>query len=126
MTLVFMLLGDHIDARYQQQMEEIVDLTGNPETAYDTFLYVMENLFNWDGSGRGELNWDNGTQMGAVCCSVGTGYSVGTGCSTGDGGWPNWLQHWVWEGGLREGWAVGQRGFCRPAWIGGVGIMGTQ
>lgn len=46
--------GDQIDARYQRQMEEIIELTGNPETAYTTFLYVVENLFNWDGNGIGE------------------------------------------------------------------------
>lgn len=47
-------IGDQIDARYQSQMEEIIELTGSPETAYTTFLYVVENLFNWDENGRGE------------------------------------------------------------------------
>ena len=35
-------------------MEEIIELTGSPETAYTTFLYVVENLFNWDENGRGK------------------------------------------------------------------------
>lgn len=54
-TISAFVLGDQIDARYQQQMEEIIELTGSPETAYSTFLYVVENLFNWDGSGTGKI-----------------------------------------------------------------------
>lgn len=47
-------LGDQIDARYQQHMEEIIELTGSPETAYTTFLYVVENLFSWNENGGGQ------------------------------------------------------------------------
>lgn len=60
-------LGDQIDARYQRQMEEIIDLTGNPETAYSTFLYVVENLFNWDGSGRATINLGRIAALMAYC-----------------------------------------------------------
>ena len=50
-------------------MEEIIELTGSPETAYSTFLYVVENLFNWDGSGRGELMGEEaeGVPLVSVC-----------------------------------------------------------
>lgn len=36
-------------------MNEIIELTGSPESAYSTFLYVVENMFTWDENGRGKL-----------------------------------------------------------------------
>ena len=49
-----MLAGDEIDAHFQREMNEIIELTGSPESAYSTFLYVVENMFTWDESGRGK------------------------------------------------------------------------
>lgn len=46
--------GDEIDANYRQDMNEIIELTGSPESAYTTFLYVVENMFTWDENGQGE------------------------------------------------------------------------
>lgn len=60
-------LGDQIDARYQSQMEEIIELTGSPETAYTTFLYVVENLFNWDENGRAMINLGRIAALMAYC-----------------------------------------------------------
>ena len=36
-------------------MEEMIEVTRRPWSALGTFMYAVRNLFNWDGSGRGEL-----------------------------------------------------------------------
>ena len=48
-------LGDEIDARYEEQMKEIVALSGTPETAFTIFSEVVKNLFEWDSEGGGML-----------------------------------------------------------------------
>ena len=35
-------------------MNKIIELTGSPESAYSTFLYVVQNMFSWDENGRGK------------------------------------------------------------------------
>ena len=34
-------------------MNKIIGLTGSPESAYSTFLYVVQNMFSWE-NGRGK------------------------------------------------------------------------
>ena len=55
-------VGDEIDANYQQDMNEIIELTGSPESAYTTFLYVVENMFTWDENGQGKVEKEEGGQ----------------------------------------------------------------
>ena len=39
---------------YHDEMEEIVQMTGAPERAYQVFADVVKNLFDWDETtGRG-------------------------------------------------------------------------
>ena len=51
------LVGDEIDAQYQEEMREIVQLTGSPETAFTMFHDVVRNLFEWDEQGGGVCMW---------------------------------------------------------------------
>ena len=46
-------IGDRIDAEYHEEMNKIIELTGAPESAYSTFLYVVQNMFSWDENGQG-------------------------------------------------------------------------
>ena len=48
-------LGDEIDAHYQEEMDELVKLTGSPDQAYHIFTQVVKQLFEWDSSGRGKI-----------------------------------------------------------------------
>ena len=49
----FSLLGDEIDAQYQEEMREIVALTGSPDSAFKMFTEVAQNLFEWNEQGGG-------------------------------------------------------------------------
>ena len=40
--------GDEVDAMYHDEMAEIVQMTGSPERAYEVFVDVVKNLFEWD------------------------------------------------------------------------------
>lgn len=51
-TCTCMCLGDKIDAAYQDELQEIVDLTGTPETAYNIFSDVVKHPFDLDEHGR--------------------------------------------------------------------------
>ena len=42
------LAGDEIDAAYQEEIQEVVDMTGTPETAFKIFNDVVRNVFEWD------------------------------------------------------------------------------
>ena len=48
--------GDEIDTQYHDEMEEIVQLTGSPESAFAMFHDIVRNLFEWDESGGGILS----------------------------------------------------------------------
>ena len=46
--------GDEIDAAYQEEIQEVVEMTGSPESAFRIFNDVVKNVFEWDentGSG---------------------------------------------------------------------------
>ena len=45
-------LGDEIDAMYNDQFEDIVDLYDNPQQAFSSFSMVLQNIINWE---EGEL-----------------------------------------------------------------------
>lgn len=51
---IFCGVGDEIDYQYQQEMKEIIELTGSPETAFRMFSDVVKNLFEWNEQGGGE------------------------------------------------------------------------
>lgn len=50
---VFASIGDEIDAQYECELKEIVELTGSPESAFKMFTEVARNLFEWDEQGGG-------------------------------------------------------------------------
>ncbi len=43
--------GDQIDAQYQEDMQEIVQLAGSPDSAFAMFHDVVKHLFEWDEQG---------------------------------------------------------------------------
>jgi hypothetical protein len=43
-------IGDEVDALYHDEMTEIVQMTGSPDRAYEVFVDVVKNLFDWDES----------------------------------------------------------------------------
>ncbi len=45
--------GDQIDAQYQEDMQEIVQLAGSPDSAFAMFHDVVKHLFEWDEQGGG-------------------------------------------------------------------------
>ena len=63
--------GDEIDVAYQKEIQEVVDMTGSPESAFKIFNDVVKNVFEWDEStgsgivgvarhnGRGQLHVHN-------------------------------------------------------------------
>lgn len=62
-----MCLGDEIDAAYQDELQEIVDLTGTPETAYNIFSDVVKHPFDLDEHGGGEGDSIGDKNPLAVC-----------------------------------------------------------
>jgi len=46
--------GDEIDAQYNAELDEIVQLTDTPETAFSMFADIVKNLFDWDEHEGGE------------------------------------------------------------------------
>ncbi len=48
-----MCTGDQIDAEYQDEMQEIVQLAGSPDSAFSMFHDVVKHLFEWDERGGG-------------------------------------------------------------------------
>jgi hypothetical protein len=42
--------GDEIDAAYQEEIQEVVEMTGSPESAFRIFNDVVKNVFEWDES----------------------------------------------------------------------------
>lgn len=51
-----MILGDEIDAHYEEEIKEIIELSGTPETAFAIFSDVVKNLFEWDSQEGGKQN----------------------------------------------------------------------
>lgn len=41
-------LGDEIDALYQDQFEDIMELYDDPQEAFHSFSQVLQNVFNWE------------------------------------------------------------------------------
>ena len=48
------LIGDQIDSQYEEEMKEIVELAGSPETAFSIFSDVVKKLFEWDSQEGGK------------------------------------------------------------------------
>lgn len=48
------ILGDEIDAHYEEEIKEIIELSGTPETAFAIFSDVVKNLFEWDSQEGGK------------------------------------------------------------------------
>jgi hypothetical protein len=50
------VIGDEVDALYHDEMTDIVQMTGAPERAYEVFVDVVKNLFEWDETtGRAKI-----------------------------------------------------------------------
>lgn len=50
------VIGDEVDALYHEEMKEIVQMTGAPDTAYSIFVDVVKQLFEWDEiTGRAKI-----------------------------------------------------------------------
>ena len=47
-------LGDHIDAVYGNELDDIVRLAGSPDEAFSSFNAVIRNVFDWDENGLRE------------------------------------------------------------------------
>lgn len=45
---ISLIPGDEIDSQYQEEIKEIIDLTGTPESAFAIFWDVVKNLFELD------------------------------------------------------------------------------
>ena len=52
---MLLCVGDEIDAQYEEQIKEIIELTGTPETAFSIFSEVVKKLFEWDSPEGGAL-----------------------------------------------------------------------
>ena len=48
MCLLRLGSGDEIDAAYQEEIQEVVEMTGSPESAFRIFNDVVKNVFEWD------------------------------------------------------------------------------
>ena len=48
MCLLCLGSGDEIDAAYQEEIQEVVEMTGSPESAFRIFNDVVKNVFEWD------------------------------------------------------------------------------
>ena len=46
--------GDEIDYQYQQEMQEIIELSGSPEVGFRMFSDVVKNLFELNDQGVGK------------------------------------------------------------------------
>ena len=44
-------IGDQIDAKYGDELGEIIQLEGGNEQAFHSFTSVVSNVFEWDGQG---------------------------------------------------------------------------
>lgn len=60
-------LGDEIDFQYQSEMQEIIELTGSPESAFHMFSDVVKNLFEWDQQGGAKINLGRIAALMAYC-----------------------------------------------------------
>lgn len=54
LNVINIFTGDEIDSQYQEELDEIVQLTGSPEKAFSMFYDIVKNLFEWDENGGGK------------------------------------------------------------------------
>lgn len=54
MSSTSLYAGDEIDSQYQEELDEIVQLTGSPEKGFSMFYEIVKNLFEWDENGGGK------------------------------------------------------------------------
>ena len=54
MSSTSLYTGDEIDSQYQEELDEIVQLTGSPEKGFSMFYEIVKNLFEWDENGGGK------------------------------------------------------------------------
>lgn len=69
-------LGDEIDALYQEQFEDIIELYDDPQEAFRSFSQVLENVFNWED---GELRKCIHVWISSTLTAVLTLYGMGMG-----------------------------------------------
>ena len=66
---MYVHIGDEIDAQYEEEIKEIIELSGTPETAFSIFSDVVKNLFEWDSQDGGKTFTHAFTCM-HVCLSL--------------------------------------------------------